>query len=76
MYNKPTQNENNWIKIVVKCHTIKTQLNKISNQIEVKYNHFCNFSNENAGNVIESTPNFELELEMYLKILKDLIEPV
>ena len=26
-----------------------------------------NFSNEQAGNVIESIPNFELELELYLK---------
>ena len=39
------------------------KLNKSSNQIESKYNDFCNFSNKKAGNVIESTPNFEMDLK-------------
>ena len=30
-------------------------------------NHFCNFSNEQAGNVIESTRILNLKLETYLK---------
>jgi hypothetical protein len=29
----------------------------------INYDNFCNFSND----VVESTPNFELELEIYLK---------
>jgi hypothetical protein len=44
------------------------QLKKSSNQIEGKYNDFFNFRNKKAGiNVIESTPNFEMELKIYLK---------
>ena len=31
------------------------------------YNDFCNFGDEQAGNVTKPTPNFELELEVYLK---------
>ena len=31
------------------------------------YNDFCNFDDEQAGNVTKPTPNFELELEVYLK---------
>jgi len=34
-------------------------INSSSFQIEGKYNDFCNFSNDRAGNVIESIPNFE-----------------
>ncbi len=37
-----------------------------NNQIELNYNNFWNFSDEKAGNVTEPTPNFELELEIYL----------
>ncbi len=35
-----------------------------SDQIEGKYNDFCNFSDEQASNVTKLTPNFESELEM------------
>jgi hypothetical protein len=41
--------------------------NKSGNQIEGKYSDFFNFSNEQSGNVIESIPDFELKLELYLE---------